>query len=112
MLSEFNKLFVFKSLLTTPSNVLPSHHKQTFLAIISVFTEGEGDGIKSRLPFKTFSTLLVFTLKQSHTAYLDQNNFSIQGLEISILVVLDSFNFQVKSKMCNLIEVILIRYAV
>ena len=31
--------------------------KQTFPPIIWIFTEGEGDGIKSRLPFKTFSTL-------------------------------------------------------
>ena len=52
-------LFVFKSLLTTPSNVLPLHLKQTFLPIILIFTEGEGDGIKSRLPFKIFSTLLL-----------------------------------------------------
>ena len=52
-----NKLFVFKSLLTTPSNVLPLHLKQTFPPIIWIFTEGEGDGIKSRLPFKIFSTL-------------------------------------------------------
>ena len=30
---------------------------QTFPPIIWIFTEGEGDGIESRLPFKTFSTL-------------------------------------------------------
>ena len=40
-----------------PSNVLPLHLKQTFLPIIWIFTEIEGDGIKSRLPFKMFSTL-------------------------------------------------------
>ena len=57
MLGDVNKLFVFKSLLTTPSNVLPLHLKQTFPPTIWIFTEGEGDGIKSRLPFKTFSTL-------------------------------------------------------
>ena len=57
MLGDVNKLFVFKSLLTTPSNVLPLHLKQTFPPIIWIFTEGEGDGIKSRLPFKNFSTL-------------------------------------------------------
>ena len=45
----------FKSLLTTPSNVLPLHLKQTFPPIIWIFTEGEG--IESRLPFKIFSTL-------------------------------------------------------
>ena len=58
MLGDVNKLFVFKSLLTTPSNVLPLHLKQTFPPIIWIFTEDEGDGIKSRLPFKIFSTLL------------------------------------------------------
>ena len=40
-----------------PSNVLLLHLKQTFLPIIWIFTEGEGDGIESRLPFKIFSTL-------------------------------------------------------
>ena len=40
-----------------PSNVLPLHLKQTFLPMIYIFTEGEGDGI--RLPFKIFSTLIV-----------------------------------------------------
>ena len=37
-----------------PSNVLPLHLKQTFLSTIWIFTEGEGDQIKSRLPFKIF----------------------------------------------------------
>ena len=43
-----------------PSNVLPLHLKQTFLSIFWIFTEGEGDGdeIKSRLPFEIFSTLI------------------------------------------------------
>ena len=41
-------------------NVLPLHLKQTFLPIIWIFNEGEGDGIKFRLPFKIFSTLYVF----------------------------------------------------
>ena len=49
-----NKRFVFKSLLTMPSsNFLPL----TFPPIIWIFTEGKGDGIESRLPFKTFYTL-------------------------------------------------------
>jgi hypothetical protein len=48
--------FFFKSLLTMPSNVLPLHLKQTFLLMVWIFTEGEGDGIKSRLPFKILST--------------------------------------------------------
>ena len=47
--------FVFKKLLTTPSNVLLLHLQQTFLPIIWIFTEG--DGIESMLLFKTFSTL-------------------------------------------------------
>ena len=49
--------FFFRGLLTKPSNVLPLHLKQTFQTIIWIFTEGEGDGIKFRLPFKIFSTL-------------------------------------------------------
>ena len=53
-----NKLFDFKSLLTRPSNVLPQHVKQTFPPIVGIFTEDEGDEIKSRLPSKIFSTLL------------------------------------------------------
>ena len=57
MLGDVNKLFGFKSLLTTPSNVLPLHLKQTFPHIIWILTEGKGDGIESRLPFKIFSTL-------------------------------------------------------
>ena len=40
-----------------PSDVLPLHLKETFPPIIWTFTEGEGDGIESRLPFKIFSTL-------------------------------------------------------
>ena len=47
----------FKSLLTTPSNVLPLYLKQTFLPIICIFNEVEGDVIELRLPFQIFSTL-------------------------------------------------------
>ena len=54
MLGDVNKRFVFKSLLTMPNIVLPLHLKQTFLPIIWIFTEGEGDRIKSRLPSKIF----------------------------------------------------------
>ena len=56
-MGDVNKLFVSKSLLTTPNNVLPLHFKQTFPTMIWIFNEGKGDGIKSRLPFKIFSTL-------------------------------------------------------
>ena len=41
-----------------PSNDLPLHLKQTFPPITWIFTEGEGDGIESRVPFKIYSTLL------------------------------------------------------
>ena len=37
--------------------MIPLHLKQTFPPVIWIFTEGEGDGIKSRLPFKIISTL-------------------------------------------------------
>ena len=57
MLCFVNKLFIFKSFLTTPSNVLPLHFKQNFQPKIWIFTEGEADGIKSRLPLKISSTL-------------------------------------------------------
>ena len=57
LLGVVNKLFVFKSLLTTPSNVLPLHLKQTFLPKIWISNEGKGDRIESRLPFKIFCTL-------------------------------------------------------
>ena len=64
MLGDVNKLLVFKSLLTTPSNVLPLHLKETFPPIISIFFEGEGDGVKSRLPFE-----IVFILKSADVLY-------------------------------------------
>ena len=37
MRGDVNKLFVFQSLLTTPSNILPLHLKQTFPTIVSHF---------------------------------------------------------------------------
>ena len=58
MQGVINKLFVFKSLLTTPSNVSHLHLKQIFPPIIWIFTEGKCDIIESRLPFKIFSTLV------------------------------------------------------
>ena len=39
LLGIVNKLFVSKCLLTTPSNVLLLHLKQTFLPMIWIFTE-------------------------------------------------------------------------
>jgi hypothetical protein len=57
LLGDVNNLCFLISLLTTPSNVLPLHLKQTFRPIIWIFTEGEGYGIEFRLPFNFFSTL-------------------------------------------------------
>ena len=57
MLGDVNKLCVFKSLLTTPSNVLPYYLKQTFPPIIWIFTQGEEDEIESKLSSSIFSTL-------------------------------------------------------
>ena len=45
------------------SNVLSLHLKQTSLPIIWIFTEGKGDGIKTRQPFKIFSTLTLCTVR-------------------------------------------------
>ena len=42
-----------------PSNILPLHLKQHFLPMIRIFNDGEGDAIKSRLPLKKNSTLLL-----------------------------------------------------
>ena len=47
-------LFVFKSFLTRPSNILTLQLKQTFLTIIWIFTKGEGDEIKSKLSSYSF----------------------------------------------------------
>ena len=55
-----------------PINVLPLCLKQTFPPIIWIFTEGEGDGIESRLPFKIFSTLL----GQESTGIMEVDLFS------------------------------------
>ena len=51
LLGNVNKLLKTK---TMSKNVLPLHLKQTFPPIIWIFTEGEGDGIYSRLPFNFF----------------------------------------------------------
>ena len=49
MLGVVYKLLKTKSLFTSPSNVLPYYLKKTFPLIIWILTEGEGDGIESRL---------------------------------------------------------------
>ena len=51
-LMSINFLFSKVSLLTTPSNVMPLHPKHTFLTIIRILSEGDGNGIESRLSFK------------------------------------------------------------
>ena len=54
-----------------PSNVLPLRLKQTVLPIIWIFTEGEGDEIESRLPFKIFSTLKSKAWENVGPLYID-----------------------------------------
>ena len=49
LLGVVNKFLKTKSLLTSPSNVLPYYLKETFLPTICIFIEVEDDGIKSRL---------------------------------------------------------------
>ena len=60
-----------------PSNVLPLHLKQTSPPIIWIFTEGEGDGMKSRLPFKTFSTLQIREKHLLDKAYVEYPDFPL-----------------------------------
>ena len=93
MLGDVNKLFVFKSLLTMPSNVLPLHLKQTFPPIIWIFTEGEGDGIKSRLPFEIFSTLHYYTKRKSFELFTVSRNMNF--LIIKFLNVWLNFYFAI-----------------
>ena len=89
MLSVVNKLLKTKSLLTSPSNVLPLHFKQTFPPIIWIFTEGEGDAIESRLPFKKNSTLPEgwpwqnFDTMSHHTHFM-QRRLPIENNQITI----------------------------
>ena len=68
LLAIVKKLLTFKRLLTTHSNVLPLHLKQTFLPIIWIFIEG--DRIESRLHFKIFSTLMKQIRNYSFFFYL------------------------------------------
>ena len=51
LLGFVNKLLKTRILLTSPSNVLPYYLNQTFPPLVRIFTEGEGDGIESRLSF-------------------------------------------------------------
>ena len=54
LLSFVSKRFSLKSLLTTPSNVLPKKNKNKTFKCSRLL---EGDGIESPLPFEIFSTL-------------------------------------------------------
>ena len=67
MLGAVNKHFVLKNLLTAPSNVLPLQLKQNYSPIIQIFTEGEGDGIQSKLLFKIISNLKVENILKGTT---------------------------------------------
>ena len=86
-MGDVNNLFVFKCLLTMPSNVLPLHLKQTFSPIIWMFTEGESDGIQSRLPFKTFSTLIaskIFFFTQFIHIFQKLPRWSLQLMKVAL----------------------------
>ena len=74
----YQQTFFFKSLLATPSNVLPFHLKQTFLSMIWIFTEGEGDGIKPGVFSKIFFTLPFFC-HQHHNKRLVRTCFFCQS---------------------------------
>ena len=101
LLGFVNKLFVLKSLLIMPSNVLPLHLKQTFLPII--FTEGEGDGIESRLPFKTFSTVEKW---QKNLPLIDEGSIPLTALLFFVVIILVSgligLNFNISSNLAKL----------
>ena len=55
LLGVVNKLLKTKSLLTSPSNVLPYYLKETFPSMIWIFTKVEGDGINKLFVFKGFA---------------------------------------------------------
>ena len=62
-----------KCLLTSPSNVLPLHLKQTFPPIILIFNEGEGNGIEFRLLYCTLLLAMgVIIITLLNLYYLDQ----------------------------------------
>ena len=59
-------MVITKSLLTSPSNDLPLHLKQTYPPIIRIFTESEGDEFESMLPFKIFSILAMMPVQSQN----------------------------------------------
>ena len=72
-------------------NVLPLHLKHTFPPIIWIFTEGEG--IKSRLPFKVFSTLQTknYWWRNFKGSFMNQKlrtlNYPLEIVKISCFVL-------------------------
>ena len=74
-----------KSLLTTPSNVLPVHLKPTFLPIFWIFTES--DGIKSKLPFKNFLLYFVCCHKEQDNRNGNRNKQNENYMEYGIWIV-------------------------
>ena len=91
MLGDVNKLFVVKRLLTTPRNVLPLHLNQTFPSFIWIFTEGESDGIESRLPFKIFTTLVFFFEKSKSCQNAPLCSSGVH-LKVSLIHLPSNFN--------------------
>ena len=89
---DVNKLFVFKSLLTIPNNVLPLHLKQTFPPIVWTFTESEGDGIETMLPFKKNSALTVLKIYLWQIYTFNFQEFLLYLEIVSISVPLCSLN--------------------
>ena len=86
MLGDVNKLCVFKSLLTTTSNILPFHLKQTFQPIIWIFTYDKGDGIKFRLPFKIYSTLPKIHLGQTKSLWFFKKDFCFTQNKLLLII--------------------------
>ena len=73
-----------KPLLGDVNNFLPLHLKQTFPPVIWIFTEGEGDGIENRLPFKIFSTLIMhFGVLKLQTDII-QSNFCLENIHLNV----------------------------
>ena len=79
-------------------NALPLHLKETFPPIIGIFTEGEGDGIKSRLPFKIFSILIDFEFISTWCRPL---GYGINASERSSLLLDDDQTGFVAEKKCH-----------
>ena len=102
MLGNVNQLFVFKSLFTKPSNVLPLHLNQTFPPIIWIFTEGEGDAIESRLPFKIFSTLKGSEGSFQGIFHLERHLFPETSLKVRSVLLHTAFSRLLKNATINI----------